>query len=39
MWSLRPSGDYGPAGEFPWRSQFVTSKADKMGLRYPPYAL
>lgn len=20
-----------------WRSQFVTSKADKMGLRYPPY--
>jgi hypothetical protein len=21
-----------------WRSQFVTSKADKMGLRYPPYA-
>ena len=21
-----------------WRSQFVTSKADKMGLRYPPMA-
>ena len=21
-----------------WRSQFVTSKADKTGLRYPPYA-
>ena len=21
-----------------WRSQFVTSQADKMGLRYPPYA-
>ena len=21
-----------------WRSQFVTSKADRMGLRYPPYA-
>lgn len=21
-----------------WRSQFVTSKADKKGLRYPPYA-
>jgi phage regulator Rha-like protein len=21
-----------------WRSQFVTSKADKMGLRYPPFA-
>lgn len=21
-----------------WRSQFVTSKSDKMGLRYPPYA-
>jgi hypothetical protein len=21
-----------------WRSQFVTSKADKMGLRHPPYA-
>jgi len=26
-------------GEFiNWRSQFVTSKADKKGLRYPPYA-
>ena len=21
-----------------WRSQFVTSKSDKMGLRYPPFA-
>ena len=21
-----------------WRSQFVTSKADRMGLRYPPMA-
>jgi hypothetical protein len=21
-----------------WRSEFVTSRADKMGLRYPPYA-
>lgn len=21
-----------------WRSQFVTSDADKMGLRYPPFA-
>lgn len=21
-----------------WRSQFVTSKSDKMGLRYSPYA-